>query len=90
MKVRIAVGEVEIEVDGMDITRADIARWFKRAAAVGVILANTTASDTAEVEGGGEGKDTDAHLTLAADDVPMFGFSRWIGTDPEIPDEDAP
>lgn len=88
MRVRIAVGDVEIDVEGMEVTKADIARWFKRASLVAAALATVTSSDTEQPVG--EAKDTDAHITLSAGDVPMFGFSRWIEGDPEIPDEDAP
>lgn len=86
MKVRIAVGDVEIEVDGMDMSKADVARWFKRAALVAAALASTTT----ESETSGEAKDTDAHLALSGDGVPLFGFSRWMPEDPEWVPEEAP
>lgn len=91
MKVRIAVGDVEIEVDGMDMSKADVARWFKRAALVAAALASSGPADTSDGDGVAvESKDTDAHLTLSGDGVPLFGFTRWMPEDPEWVPEEAP
>lgn len=91
MKVRITVGDVEVELDGMELSKADITRLFKKVAMTGVVLANANGADSTDApESTAEPKDMDAHVTLAGDGVPMFGFTRWLEGDPEIPDEEAP
>lgn len=103
MNIRIVVGDVELQVDGADLSKADITRLLNRVAAVhadmdqtvdigdllsGVFDKPTEDDDTPEpIESGSA---LDAHITLSVDDAPLFGFSRWTPTDPEWVPEEAP
>ena len=91
MRVRISVGEVEVEFDGVDFTKADLSRWFRKSALVAAALAGAAQTSTDEpTDNNTDGSTLDSHLTISGDDVPLFGFSRWPPTDPEWVPEEAP
>lgn len=46
-----------------------------------------TEDEPEEDESGGG---TDANVQLSADDVPLFGFTKWGATNPDWTDEEAP
>lgn len=103
MNIRIVVGDVELQVDGADLSKSDITRLLNRVAAVhadmdqtvdigdllsGVFDKPTDDDETPEPDGTGTA--LDAHVTLSADDAPLFGFRRWMPEDPEWVPEEAP
>lgn len=83
MKVRIVVGGIEVETQGIDMTQADVRRLLTRI----VTLAADVALEPWRPDA--EPRNTDVHLAISAGDVPMFGFTRFLDGDPEIPDEDV-
>lgn len=89
MRVRVAVGDVEIELDGLDLSKADVTRLLKRASMIAAALTHIAADTPNETEPS-ETKDLDAQVTLSSDDTPLFGFTRWLPEDPEWVPEEAP
>lgn len=82
------VGDVEIHADGPDVTKRDLTRLLSRATMIAAALATIPAADSDTPTA--EPRDLDADTTISSGETPMFGFTRWLEGDPEIPDEEAP
>lgn len=89
MNLRISVGDVEIETDGLDLSKRDVTRLLERAAGIAIALA-TIGAETEPAEPSEPSGRLDAATQIAEQAPPEFGFTRWIPNDPEIPDEEAP
>lgn len=96
MNLKIVVGDVELHVDGLELSKADITRMLHKVARVadsaagGTDLTDLIEAAEEAAASDGTGSALDAHLTLSADDAPLFGFSRWMPEDPEWVPEEAP